>query len=337
MANGNILADELARRLNKARCYRVNNFDCKDANDVLIKYGAEKLRDSIINAEPIPLHGLNNLEHYADEFQSLYDKGMPSGVSTGYPSVDEIFTLSTGNLVVCTGHAGDGKSAFIDQLIVNVARNNGWKTCFCSFEKPVQLHAVQLSQILVGKPFFEGFNARMTQEEKDFAETWIREHILFQDYQDGGLPTIEAILEKGASAVMRYGVRILVIDPFNFIHTDHTGLETDMVSEMLTKVQLFAKQHDVLVFFVAHPTKPFIRDGKKNVCTGVDVAKSYAWFSKADTGLTVYRGEEGVEIHNWKARWGWQGKLGSVNMTFNPVNGRYAEIEEVEDNFDWEF
>ena len=335
--NGNILADELARRLNKARCYRVNNFDCKDANDVLIKHGAEKLRDSIINAEPIPLHGLNNLEHYADEFQSLYDKGMPSGVSTGYASVDEIFTLSTGNLVVTTGHAGDGKSAFIDQLIVNVARNNGWKTCFCSFEKPVQLHAVQLSQILVGKPFFEGFNARMTQEEKDFAETWIREHILFQDYQDGGLPTIEAILEKGASAVMRYGIRVLVIDPFNFIHTDHKGLETDMVSEMLTKVQLFAKQHDVLVFFVAHPTKPFIRDGKKNVCTGVDVAKSYAWFSKADTGLTVYRGEEGVEIHNWKARWGWQGKLGSVNMTFNPVNGRYTEIEEVEDNFDWEF
>ena len=261
--NGNILADELARRLNKARCYRVDNLDCKDANDVLLKHGAEKLRDVVLNAEPIPLHGLNNLDHYADEFQSLYDKGMPSGVSTGYASVDEIFTLSTGNLVVCTGHAGDGKSAFIDQLVVNVARNNGWKTCFCSFEKPVQLHAVQLSQILVGKPFFEGTNIRMTQEEKDFAETWIREHILFQDYQDGGLPTIEAILEKGASAVMRYGIRVLVIDPFNFIHTEHTGLETDMVSEMLTKVQLFAKQHDVLVFFVAHPTKPFIRDGKR--------------------------------------------------------------------------
>jgi len=53
---------------------------------------------------------------------------------------------------------------------------------------------------------------------------------------DGGMPTIEAILEKGASAVMRYGVRILVIDPFNFIHTEHKGLESDMVSDMLTKV-----------------------------------------------------------------------------------------------------
>ena len=336
--NGNILADELSRRLNKARCYRVDTIDCKDANDVLIKHGAEKLREIVLGAEPIPLHGLNNLDHYADEFQSLYEKGMPTGVSTGYPTVDKIFTLSTPNLVVVTGYPGDGKSAFIDQLIVNVARNSGWRTCYCSFEKPVQLHAVQLSQLLVGKPFFEGQNVRMNQEEKDYAQSWIKEHILFQDYQDGGMPTIENILEKGASAVMRYGVRILVIDPFNFIQNDtKTGLGTDVVSDMLTKVQLFAKQHEVLVFFVAHPTKPFVRDGKKNVCTGVDVSGSMAWFSKADTGLTIYRSEEGVEVHNWKARWGWQGKLGSANMTFNPVNGRYAESEVLEDNFDWEF
>ena len=151
------------------------------------------------------------------------------------------------------------------------------------------------------------------------------------------MPTIENILEKGASAVMRYGVRILVIDPFNFIQSEQkTGLGTDVVSDMLTKVQLFAKQHGILVFFVAHPTKPFVRDGKKNVCTGVDVSGSMAWFSKADTGLTIYRSESGVEIHNWKARWGWQGKMGSVNMIFNPINGRYAEAEEIEDNFDWD-
>ena len=137
---------------------------------------------------------------------------------------------------------------------------------------------------------------------------------------------------------MRYGIRCLVIDPYNFIHNDkHTGLETDMVSEMLTKVQLFAKQHDVLVFFVAHPTKPFVRDGKKNVCTGVDIAKSMAWFSKADMGMTVYRGDEGVEIHCWKCRWGWNGSLGSVNLTFNPVNNQYEQAEVIADNYDWDF
>jgi len=335
---GDVLAHELSRRLNKARCYRVNYLDCKDANELLQKHGIESTIKQVLDAEPVEIHGLNSVDHYAMDVQSLYDKGLPSGVSTGYESLDKIYTVSTGMLNIVTGYPGDGKSAFIDQLIVNLGKQHGWKTCFCSFEKPPQLHVVQLSQVLVGKPFFEGFNARMTQEEKDYAEGWIKEHILFQDYQDGGLPTIEAILEKGASAVMRSGIRVLVIDPYNFIHNDSkNGLETDMVSEMLTKVQLFAKQHDVLVIFVAHPTKPFQRDGKKNVCTGVDVAKSMAWFSKADMGLTVYRGDSGVEIHNWKCRWGWQGSLGNVKMSFNPVNGRYKELEEVEDNFDWNF
>ena len=334
--NGQILADELSRRLNKARCYIADYKGHKDANELLINTDTDTVRKQILNAEPVPLHGLNNIDFYADEFQSLYEEGKPRGVSTGLDSVDKLFTLQTGYLNVVTGYPGDGKSAFIDQVVVNVAKNYGWKTCFCSFEKPPTLHSVQLAQCLVGKPFFEGQNQRMTQEEKDFAQSWINDHILFQDYQDGGLPTIESILEKGASAVMRYGIRILVIDPYNFIHTDHKGLETDAVSDMLTKVQLFAKQHDCAVFFVAHPTKPAER-GKKTIVTGVDIAKSMAWFSKADMGLTVFRGDSSVTVNVWKARWGWSAQCGSTDLTFNPVNGRYDEAEEVQDDYDWDF
>jgi len=334
---GDVLAHELSRRLNIARCYRMDYKGRKDSNEVLMLDGSKTLRDMVISAKPIPLHGLNSIEFYEDEFQNLYEQGKPSGASTGYTSVDKLFTLSTGNLIVCTGYPSEGKSAFIDQLIVNLGKQSGWKTCFCSFEKPPSLHAVQLSQLIVGKPFFDGVNERMTQEEKDFAEGWIKEHVLFQDYKGGELPTIDAILEKGASAVMRNGIKVLVIDPYNFIHNDKKGLETDAISNILTKIQLFAKQHDCLVVFVAHPNKPFVRDGKKNVCTGIDISGSMAWFSKADMGLTVYRGEESVEIHCWKARWGWNGRLGSVKLGFNPVNGRYSEYEEAEDDFDWDF
>jgi len=334
---GDVLADELSRRLNKARCYRVNYKGKKDANDLLLDTGAEALRQQVLDAEPIPLHGLNSIAHYAEEWQSLYDDGKPRGISTGIDAVDSLFTIQTGALNVVTGYPGDGKSAFIDQLMVNIGQNYGWKTCYCSFENPPPLHAVKLSQVLIGKPFFEGQNTRMTQEEKDFSENWIKEHILFQDYKDGGLPTIEAILSKASSAVMRYGIRCLVIDPFNFIHSDYKGLETDMVSDMLTKTQLWSVQHDVCTWFVSHPTKPGVRDGIKKVVTGIDIAKSMAWFSKSDLGLTVFRGESSVEIHVWKARWGWSARCGSISLAYNPVNGRYIETEEVEDDFDWEF
>ena len=70
---------------------------------------------------------------------------------------------------------------------------------------------------------------------------------------------------------------------------------------------------------------------------GLDIAKSMAWSTKADVGLTVYRGDSNVEIHCTKARWNWNARLGQADLKFNPVNGRYEEIEQEEDNFDWEF
>ena len=334
---GDVLVHELSRRIGKAKCYRVDYKGHKDANELLIETDEATVRKQVLNAEPIPLHGLNNIDHYTEDFQSLYDDGKPQGISTGFDSVDKIFTLQTGYLYIVTGYAGEGKSAFIDQIVVNAGKNHNWKTCFASFEKPPAYHAVQLAQIITGKPFFEGHNDRMTQDEKDQAEAWINEHILFQDYLDGGLPTIDAVLEKCQQSILRYGTRILVIDPFNFIHSDKNfALETDMVSEMLTKVQLFCKQHEVLCFFIAHPAKPMDRS-KKNVVNGLDIAKSMAWSTKADVGLTVYRGDSNVEIHCTKARWNWNARLGQADLKFNPVNGRYEEIEQEEDNFDWEF
>ena len=143
------------------------------------------------------MHGLNSIDHYQEEWQNLYDQGEPSGISTGIKSLDDIVTLQTGQLYVLTGYAGHGKSAFLDQLVVNAGKMYGWKTCFASFEKPPTLHAIQLAQILTGKSFYKPQYVgaeRMSQHEKDDAQAWITEHILFQDYMDGGLPTISAVL-----------------------------------------------------------------------------------------------------------------------------------------------
>ena len=53
----------------------------------------------------------------------------------------------------------------------------------------------------------------------------------------------------------RYGIRGLVIDPYNEL--DHQRPvhmnETEYVSQMLTKVKRFAQHNDVHVWFVAHP------------------------------------------------------------------------------------
>ncbi|XP_022845868.1 primase homolog protein-like [Olea europaea var. sylvestris] len=69
---GQALAEELARRLGKERCWRVkwpkkNNAESfKDANEVLMSMGPAALRKVIENAELYPIKGLFNFKDYRD-------------------------------------------------------------------------------------------------------------------------------------------------------------------------------------------------------------------------------------------------------------------------------
>ena len=151
-----------------------------------------------------------------------------------------------------------------------------------------------------------------------------------------GMPTITQVLSKMKDAIMRHGVRVLVIDPFNFLRAeDNKQFDHQSISDMLSQVQLFCKSFDILCIFVSHPSKPVEYNGKKRVPDGIMISGSMAWFSKSDIGVTVYRTEEDVEIHCWKMRWAWQGKQGVVSLDFDATSGRYIEKEEVEDDYKW--
>jgi twinkle protein len=335
---GEALVEELSRRIGKAKCWKIELPE-KDANDTLLKVGREALLAAFEAARPIPLAGLYDAHHYAQRFEDLYNEGHAKGIDTGIAALDQIMSISEAMMTVVTGFPGSGKSDLIDQVCINAAKNHNWKTVYCSFEKPPHLHMAQLCAKITGKPFFEGLNPRMTIDERDRAKAWIAQNFVFMDYMAGAPADIDGILEFARAAVMRMGVRILVIDPYNFIEIDYKDrLETDAINQMLTKVQQFAKQSGVHVFFVAHPAKPMDRTQK--VVTGLDVAKSMAWFAKADLGLTVVRTEDGPEAHVWKARWQWLGKMGSANLAFDPLSSRWSDrqrnLPQVPDNFDWD-
>lgn len=334
---GEALIEELSRRIGKAKCWKIT-LPCKDANETMSQFGTDGLLEAFSKAKPIPMAGLYGADHYAQRFDNLYNEGHTKGIPTGIPALDQIMSISEGMMTIVTGFPGSGKSDLIDQVCLNAAQQQGWKTAFCSFEKPPHLHMAQLASKIVGKPFFDGMGKpRMQIEERNAAFTWMQDHFVWLDYMAGAPADIEGILEFARAAVMRMGVRILVIDPYNFIEVDTKDrLETDAINGMLTKVQQFAKQSGVHVFFVAHPAKPMDRTQK--VVTGLDVAKSMAWFAKADLGLTVTRTEDGPEAHVWKARWQWLGKMGMAYLQFDSASTRWSGRQHAikqPDNFDW--
>jgi len=331
--SGVALAEELARRIGKAKCWLVQwPNDCKDANDMLVRHGADALRDAVENATPYPLSGLNNADHYEEEVDRLYREGVAHGESTGFPSLDDLYTIKTGHVTVVTGIPSSGKSSFLDHVMVNLARNRQWKFAICSFENDPATHITQLIEKFTGQPFFTGPTPRLHEGQLGDAKNFVKDHFVFIDNNDGEKATLSSILDRAAGAVQRMGVRGLVIDPFSYLALpDKNKSETQQISDMLTDVRMFAKLHDIHVWFVAHPAKMRREEGTTPIPKGYDLSGSAHWFNFADAGLTVARfadsfeDRERVKIICWKMRYRWLGSQGERVLDFDVPSGCYYE------------
>jgi twinkle protein len=322
---GQALAEELARRIGKERC-RVAKSSHKDLNESLLKDGSDAVRDIVDQAEPYPVAGLSSASKFLERLEDLWGKGTGKGESTGYSNVDQIYTVAQGQLTVVTGYPSCGKSNFVDQLMVNLARASDWKFALCSFENAPEVHISRLMEIYKEKRFFEGAH-RMSPEEKDEAFKWVDDHFMFLDSEAAEPSSIDSILDRARIAVARTGIRGLVIDPYNYIENNKSGTsETEFISNMLTRVQAFAKACGVHVWFVAHPSK-ITRSGMDLPRPdGMSISGSMAWWAKADVGLTVHRTKDhGVEIAVWKCRYRWVGTQGETTLEYRKATGTYAE------------
>lgn len=328
---GEALAEEIARRVGKGKSWRIKFPEgIKDANECLVKCGAAALKRSTEAAQPWPVQGLYDAFHFRDMVRELYDKGAGKGESTGYLSVDDLYTIVPGQVTICTGVPSSGKSEFIDQLMVNLASKRGWRFGICSFENEPRLHISKLMSKRAQLHFFEGPTRRMNGEEFNAALDWVQEHFAFVWQDDGGLADLDSILDRLRVAILRYGVRGAVIDPYNFISRDNRNqAETEWISDMLTKVKAFAMGHGVHIWFVAHPTKlQRGTDGRIPVPGGYDISGSAAWFAKADCGVTVHREKDDpltAQIHVWKCRFAWVGRQGATNLIYNTSTTCYVE------------
>ena len=320
---GQALAEELARRIGKEKC-RLAKFEKKDLNEVMLD-DPTKVGDLLASAAPYPVSGISDAGSYYERLNELYTKGTGKGYSTGYTSVDEIYTVAPAQLTVVTGYPSSGKSNFVDQIMVNLADKHDWKFAVCSFENQPEIHISRLMEIYTKRRFFDGKD-RMSETDKEIAFKFVKEHFLFIDTNGEEPSTLDSILERARIAVKRMGVRGLVIDPYNYIELPRSeGTETAAISDMLTRVQKFCKAHDVHTWFVAHPSKITRQGTEQPRPDGMSIAGSMAWWAKTDCGLTVHRKDHHVEIAVWKCRYRWVGTQGETTMIYNKTAGTYSE------------
>jgi twinkle protein len=164
---GEALATELARRLGPEKCSRVPwPQGCKDANDLLMRHGAEDLRWYLDNPEPFPIEGAFGIEDRCVDVRSLYENGFDRGVSTGWRELDRVYTVRPREVTVVTGIPGTGKSNVIDALATNLAKLHGWRFAVFSPENlPLEPHMAAIIEKYIGQPFHDGPTPRMSRGE----------------------------------------------------------------------------------------------------------------------------------------------------------------------------
>lgn len=333
---GENLAHELARRLGKDRCYRVRlpnmgDVQCKDANECLVEHGAEVLRECIANAEPWPIDGLYEAGTFESELLDLYHGRGPKPLSTGFEPMDEAFKFVPGQFIVITGIPNHGKSRWLDQVAVQTARLHGHKWGIFSPETGFAQHLADLCEIWAGRPFHDGPTRRMEEHELRAALDWVRERFFLIGSADH-TPTIDWLLERARAAVIRYGIKHLIIDPYNEIEASRPDkmTETEFVSQLISKCKRFAQHHEVAVWMVIHPTKLRTKDDGSEPMPGLyDLAGSAHWRNKADAGLVVYRDYENGEtwvVSKKIRRQPWCGRPGAVKFLFLPADRRFECI-----------
>jgi len=337
---GVALREELARRLGRDRCWIVEVPEgCKDANDVLLKFGTERLREIIKNAIRYPIKDVNRPVDYLDAVLDIFENGYPKGDKIGFKEFDELMSFRPGELTMITGIPNSGKSAFLDQVLIRLASRHGWRHAVLSREQyPHSLHIAKLTEVFTGR----GMDKRqgMTKELVITANEFLNEHFFIFGFQD---LTIQGILDRATQLVIQYGIRALVVDPWNTLEhkTDGFATETDYINGILKEFVKFKDTYSVHVFLVAHPKKqPKIKvaggEMKFQVPELYDIAGSAHFMNVTDNGITIYRNlgtradkafplGDTVTAYVQKVRNKFIGTQGQVTFDYNFVASTYSE------------
>lgn len=314
---GQRLAQELVRRLGRARCAFVAYPDgCKDMNDVLMRHGPAEVHRLIKDSIEYHIAGLYTID-------TLPPRPAITPVSTGFRMMDDLLKPYFPALMVVTGFAGNGKTTWTNQMVTQLAIFHGWKIGIASFEMVLDPY---VTRVLMNTYILHkggGIKAAREFIESNFVA------IVPEETEDETQFDLDWLLDKAIAAVVRHGINVLVIDPWNEVeHYCRRGESlTEYTGRTLRVLKRFAKDFDVLVIVVAHPSKSGADKAPEQVSL-YDVSDSAHFANKADLGVVVARAGAAdfvTRVLVKKVRYQPDtGKPGEIQLVYDPESKTFS-------------
>lgn len=291
------------------------------------------------------LKGVYHAKDYADAVQEDFTRGITGGDYCGWAILDPHYTAKRGQFTIVSGIASHGKSTWLDNVMVNLARESNWKFLICSPEnQPINRHIESLIEIFAGKRFTCEQKDEYTMTEGELAAglKFVDTHFQFinPDETDFHIEYILALAQEIKDGFFNFDG--LIVDPYNEMEQKRPNgfTETQYVSHILSKFRRFARANNTHNWMVAHPTKlreaggivqeSEIRKQKVYAMPSLyDISGGANWRNKADMGVIVYR-DMTVKPHKTivsvqKVRFRECGSLGDVEFYYDFTNNRLVQ------------
>jgi len=326
---GKYTADLLIDRLGNDRCYLVKYPEgCKDANDVLMQYGIDRLQECLDSAQRPRTKDVTFLEDVAEDLWVEINEGEGLvGEPCYFPDLAPVFSWVRSWLYLWTGHSQHGKSELLKFLSILKSFYSGTKWAVFSPEHaPAQEYFRELIEVVAAKSTQKGSKRFITKAEFDAAVRWVNEHFIFiypeQPFSTGDIEedhTPKWVLQKIREVVVMYGVDGIIVDPWNQLDHDikqRGGREDKYLEYWLKRFKLVAQMHNLYMNVVAHPRGDQVRVDTKNRPTILQVSGGPTWRNKIDAGMVVHRPEEYHDKSDGTVDFAVEGRVYSSSYTY---------------------
>lgn len=275
------LLDELSRRLKiTVKHVREEDYkDCKDANEILKKYGKEQVRKCVENAVVVPIKHVIPLS----QVKNIDPFKIPK-IPTGIRQLDRLLYggIPLGGVILISGKTGCGKSTFASQILIN-AIVGGYKCLAYSGELVNSQFKFGIDfQIAGGRHIIEyqnkwgDTNYNISDLNRDMISKWYDGKIWIYDNSVVDGDEKESLLKVVEDAIMQYGTQVVLID--NLM----TAMSLDVVAgsdkyekqgRFVDKLSKIAARHNAVILLVAHKRKNnFSTDENDEIAGSSDIS-----------------------------------------------------------------
>lgn len=273
-------------------------------------------------------HSLTTLDDVLPEVVDVAERGVPLGLPTPWPDVDDLtHGLAPGRLVTVGARPGVGKSVMGANLALHVARRHGHRVVLCSIEMPrtevgqrlLASHAeVDLSALEHGK-LNEAAWERVAKGTSELRG-------LPLDIDDAASQTVGSVRAAVKASARKSTVALVVVDYLQLLTPRDTRVSrVEQVGEFSRGLKAIAREFGVCVVAMAQVNRASTmrKDGRP---TMADLRESGAIEADSDQVILLHKADEETSDVTVIVEKNRSGPKGERTLQ---LQGRYARLVSV--------